>query len=413
MKILLITQLFQPEPNHLKGLAFAQELKRLGHSVEVLTGFPNYPGGKLYPGYRQSWRMWEELDGIPVIRVPLFPDHSSSGLRRILCYVTLALSACLPGLALVQRPDVVHVYQGPATLALPAMLLRIIFGIPFVLDVQDIWPDSVLSSGMFRYPSAKRWLDAWCGLTYALASKIVVLSPGYRSTLMERGVPAAKLEVVYNWCAEIPNRSLSDVESKADSFGLRGYFNVVYAGNLGRVQALESVVRAAGLLQQSHPEIHFVFVGDGVDANFLKQISADEAISNVSFIPRQPVGQVGVILDQADALLIHLRDDPLCRIGIPQKTQAYLAAGRPVVMAVKGDACELINKAQAGIVCEPENPRSIAEAVLALYRMSEAQRCLMGQNGAAYYRKYLSFERGSRQMDTIFAAAKCAKQEKR
>ena len=130
MRILLITQLFYPEPNHLKGLAFAKALMSLGHEVEVLTGFPNYPGGKLYQGYRQKFFQKENIEGVSIIRVPLIPDHSDSGFRRIVCYLSLAVSASIPGLFLIQKPDVVHVYQGPATLALPAFFLRFLRRVP-------------------------------------------------------------------------------------------------------------------------------------------------------------------------------------------------------------------------------------------------------------------------------------------
>lgn len=405
MKILMITQLFQPEPNHLKGLAFAREMARLGHSVEVLTGFPNYPGGRIYSGYRQKWRLRELLDNIPVVRVPLFADHSNSALRRFICYASLAITACVPGIFLITKPDVVHVYQGPATLSLPAMVMRLLFGIPYVLDIQDLWPESVLSSGMLRFRRLTALLHFWCDLTYRLAEKIVVLSPGYKQALIARGVSAGKVEVVYNWCDD-SQRSTTEADSgEYDRFGLAGYFNVIYAGNFGRVQALDSVIQAAGLLQGSDPEIQFVFVGDGVEADRLKALVTAAGLRNVKFIPRQPAEKIGAILRQADALLIHLRDDPLCRIGIPQKTQAYLAAGRPIIMAVRGDAADLLRSANAGIICEQENAASIAAAVTKLAAMDPAERDTLAANGQSFYEAHLSFSVGSRQMESILSGA--------
>lgn len=403
MKLLMLTQLFQPEPNHLKGLAFAKEMIRFGHSVEVLTGFPNYPGGEIYVGYKQSWRMRELLDSVPVIRVPLFADHSNSVLRRMLCYISLALSACIPGVFLVKKPDVVHVYQGPATLVLPAIVFKLLFGVPYVLDVQDIWPESVLSSGMLRFKPLSSILHLWCDLTYRLASKIVVLSPGYKQTIMQRGVPAEKIEVVYNWCDDSPVTVPGDGD--IDSFGLSGYFNVIYAGNLGSVQALDSVIRAAALLKDELPNMRMIFVGDGVDRARLIKMIHDENISNVRFIPRQPVGHISAILHKADALLIHLRNDPLCQIGIPQKTQAYLAAGRPIIMAMRGDAVHLLKKAAAGVSCEQENPESIAAAIRLLMQMSPEERSIMAINGKRFYDEHLCFSVGSRQMENILVSA--------
>ncbi len=405
MRILMITQLFQPEPNHLKGLAFAKELRHMGNEVEVLTGFPNYPGGRVYAGYRQKWRVREVVDGVSILRVPLFPDHSNSGLRRFLCYMSLAFTMCIPGCFLVRRPDVVHVYQGPATLALPALLLRLLLGVPYVLDIQDMWPDSVLSSGMLKFRSARGVLNFWCNLTYRLAKKITVLSPGYKNLLVERGVPASKIEVVYNWCDEAQMLNSSGSNSKVDPYGLAGRFNVIYAGNLGPVQALDSVIEAAGLLQESFPNLQFVFVGDGIDCARLKRLVASQNINNVKFVPRQPIDKIGEILEKADALLIHLRDDPLCRVGIPQKTQAYLAVGRPIIMAVHGDASDLVKQTNSGIVCVPQNAESIARAVEDLLRMPPEKRSLMGQNGKVFYEKHLSFHVGVNRMAAIISGA--------
>lgn len=397
----MLTQLFQPEPNHLKGLAFAKEMIRLGHCVEVLTGFPNYPGGKIYAGYKQSWFMREQLDPIPVIRVPLLADHSGSALKRVLCYISLAFSACIPGLLLVKRPDVVHVYQGPATLVLPAMVLKLLFGVPYVLDVQDLWPESVLSSGMLRFRYLSKILHAWCDLTYRLAEKIVVLSPGYKTAIVNRGISADKIEVVYNWCdasQENPADAAGD-----DPFSLHGFFNVMYAGNFGPVQALDAVVRAAALLQEKLPAFRMVFIGNGVEEEKLKKLVIAEKITNVIFIPRQPVERIGEVLAKADALLIHLRNDPLCRIGVPQKTQAYLAAGKPIIMAVEGDASELVKTAAAGIACQPENPESIAQAIIRFAEMSDTERTEMAENGRSFYRNRLCFAIGSRKMEKLFS----------
>jgi glycosyltransferase involved in cell wall biosynthesis len=402
MRILLITQLFQPEPNHLKGLAFAKELVRMGHEVEILTGFPNYPGGKIYPGYRQRWFQRETIEGIPIIRVPLYPDHSSSGFRRIICYLSLSLTACIPGLFLVSRPDVVHVYQGPATLALPAIVLHLLRGVPYVLDVQDLWPESVTSSGMLNIPGLTSFLNMWCNMAHRLAAKIVVLSPGYKRMLTAKGVEATKIDVVYNWCDESQMFALAGEKMTDEQFGLAGHFTIVYAGNLGRVQALDAVLDAASLLHEEHPDILFVFVGDGVDADRLKGITSSKNLNNVRFIPRQSASEIGVILERADALLIHLRDDSLCRVGIPQKTQAYLAAGRPVIVAVNGDAADLVVEAQAGVPCEPEHPASIAAAVNKLYMLSSKEREQMGYNGLAYYNRHLAFAVGVKRMNYIF-----------
>lgn len=396
----MLTQLFQPEPNHLKGLTFARDMVRRGHGVEVLTGFPNYPGGKIYDGYKQHWRAREMLDGVSVIRVSHLIDHSRSALRRIASYLSLAVSTCFPGIFLIKKPDVVHVYLGPATLALPALFLKLFFGVPYVLDVQDLWPESVLGSGMFQFRFLGKLIQTWCDLSYRYSSKIVVLSPGYKAAIMLRGVPEDKIQVIYNWC-DISQESITVEHTISDTFDLNGFFTVMYAGNLGQIQALESVVRAAKLLREEIHDVRFVFVGDGIDSERLKSIVVEENIENVRFISRQPVERIGAILDKADVLLIHLRDDPLCRIGIPQKTQAYLAAGKPIIMAVQGDAAELLKNAGAGVTCKPEEPESIANAVRQIYNMSILERQKMASSGRSFYVNNLSYSVGSRKLEKI------------
>lgn len=384
----------------LKGLAFAKEMIRLGHSVEVLTGFPNYPGGKIYVGYRQNWRMRECLDSVTVLRVPVFPDHSKSPMKRIVSYLSFSFSACIPGVFLVKKPDVIHVYQGPATLVLPAIVMKLVFGVPYVLDIQDLWPESVFGSGMFRYKFLTPLLHFWCSLTYRLASKIVVLSTGYKEKIIQRGIAEGKIEVLYNWCDPSLELGVGLVDEPIENSAIEK-FSLVYAGNIGSLQALDAVVKAANQLKFEFPELQVNFVGDGIDRERLERMVELNGITNVKFLGRQPVGNMGEILKRADGLLIHLADDPLCRIGIPQKTQAYLAAGKPIIMCVGGDAARLVESAGAGILCQPENPDSIAAAIRQLIKMSPEDRALLGSNGKQYYFEHLSFRVGTKRMEKI------------
>lgn len=402
MRILLVTQLFQPEPNHLKGLEFARELVKQGHEVEVLTGFPNYPGGKIYRGYAMSTGLREVLEGIPVIRVPSYLSHSRSGLQRALSYVTFAISATILGLPRVKRPDVVHVYQGPATLALPAMILRALRGTPFVLDVQDLWPESVMDSGMMRLPAGKRLLDWWCGLTYRAASRIVVLSDGYRRLIAERGAPEGKIEVVHNWCDE---SGTAEAPADAEAFLDPSKFNVVYAGNMGKLQDLGTAIEAAAILQATDPQVRIVLVGDGIELEALKQGVRDRSLGNVQFIPRQPAARISAILSKAQLLLVHLKDTPLARVGIPQKTQAYLAAGRPLLIAMHGCGAELAVRAGGGVACPPGDPPAMARAIRSVAAMTPSERDDMARRGKEYYFRELCFAVGTKHMAKVLEAA--------
>src|ERR1035437_8276696 len=201
MKILILTQWFEPEPTF-KGMLFARELVARGHDVEVLTGFPNYPGGKVYPGYRiRPWTR-EKVDGINVLRVALYPSHNNSGLHRALNYLSFAFSACVIGTALIRKPDVMYVYHPPITVGFAAAVIGFLRRTPFVYDIQDLWPDTVAASVMMSNPMALALLGKLCKFVYRRANHITVLSPGFKEPLAGRGVSPDKIDVIYNWCDE-------------------------------------------------------------------------------------------------------------------------------------------------------------------------------------------------------------------
>jgi colanic acid biosynthesis glycosyl transferase WcaI len=400
VRILFLTQWFDPEPSF-KGLLFAKELNRRGHQVSVLTGFPNYPGGKLYPGYRV--RLWqrETMEGVNILRVPLYPSHDRSALGRVANYLSFALSAAVLGPLLTPEVDVVYVYHPPATVGLAALAFRWLRGVPCVYDVQDLWPDTLLATGMVRGALIPTLVGWWCDGVYRVVNAIVVLSPGFKRRLLERGVPAAKIDVIYNWCDEPDGGSLPAVLPAGEKNALAGRFNVVFAGNMGPAQDLDTVLRAARLVAVSHPAVQFVLVGGGLDTERLKTAVVAEGLANVIFLPRRPPSAIGAVLAAADVLLVHLRDNPLFAITIPSKTQAYLAAGRPVLMAVRGDATDLVREAQAGLTCEPGNAEQLAATVRAFVALPPAQREAMGEAGRCFYREHLALAHGVSKFERI------------
>jgi glycosyltransferase involved in cell wall biosynthesis len=401
MRILLLTQWFDPEPAF-KGLLFARELAARGHNIEVLTGFPNYPGGNVYPGYKiRPWRR-EQIDGISVLRVPLYPSHDKSAFGRILNYTSFAISAALFGAALIRKPDVIYVYHPPATIGFAAVVVGFLRRAPFVYDIQDLWPDTVAVSGMMSSAAVFSLLGRWCKFVYRRARHLVVLSPGLQRQLIQRGVPQDKIEVIYNWCSETTVQPTPDTELAA-GLGLSGHFNVMFAGTMGTAQALDAVLDAASLCRQTLPHVQFVFVGGGVDRSRLEKKTADAGLTNVRFLPRQPTSAIGAVLELADVLLVHLRDHPLFAITIPSKTQAYMAAGKPVLAAVRGDAAELVAQSGGGLVCEPENPRSIADTVAHFAGMSPEERRSMGEAGKRFYDERLSLKVGVTKFEALFA----------
>lgn len=404
MRILLLSQFFDPEPSF-KGIAFARELARRGHSVEVLTGYPNYPGGRVYPGYRV--RLWqrEVMGGIPILRTVLYPSHDKSAVRRILNYASFSLSAATIGALGIQQPDVVYVYHPPATVALPSTVLRLLRGVPIVADIQDLWPDTVLETGMLRNRVAVSMLKKGCRLAFRQMDFIVVQSPGFKQELIRRGIQEEKIEVIYNWCDEASMRLRPASGEVAERFGLTGRFNILFAGQMGMQQGLYSILEAARLCEAELKRVQFVFVGGGVEKEGLELAASRMGLSNTRFLPRQAPEDMGPILSSADALLVHLRDLPLFRITIPSKTQAYLAAGRPILMAVRGDAAELIKQSNAGLCCVPEEPLALLDTIRLLLSLTDEERGRLGSNGLQFYDQHLCFHKGVDRFEAVFAKA--------
>lgn len=398
MRVLMLNQLFQPEPAF-KGLPLAKALRELGHEVQVLTGLPNYPGGKVYPGYKVRLTQREWMDGIAVNRVVHYPSHDRSGLRRMANYLSFAAAAAVFGPTMVKPPEVIYAYN-LITLAAAARRWRAQWRTKLVLDVQDLWPESVLGSGMMRSRLLTAFLTRWCLHEYRRADALVVLSPGFRRNLIERGIPAKRIEVIYNWCDEgaigVPPQRVSNAEFPADRF------HVVFAGVMGVSQALDVVIDAAARLADSAPDVLFTLVGGGTEPPRLTGRAEAIGLSNVRLLPQRPMSAMGEVYAAADALLVHLRDDPLFAITIPSKVQVYLHAGRPILCGLRGDAAELVERAGAGVCFPPNNHEALAAAVLSLRALSPETRRIMGRRGKQFYDEHLSFRRGVAQLDAVF-----------
>ena len=397
-RVLLLTQWFDPEPAF-KGLVFAKALRDQGLAVRVLTGFPNYPGGKVYPGYRIRAWMHEQWDGIPVLRTALYPSHDRSALGRVLNYLSFAFTALIGGL-FGPKPDVIYAYHPPLTVGVAAAVLGFLRRVPVVLDVQDLWPDTLRATGMVGNPRVLATVDALARLVYRAVTHVVVLSPGFRRLLLERGVPASKVEVIPNWCDEqalLQPRGALPADFPPDTC-----FSVVFAGNMGRAQGLDAVLKAAELLAVQAPRVRFVFIGGGLESARLKKAAQAQKLENTVFLPPVPVDEVGYVLKAADALLVHLRRDPLFEITIPSKTQAYMAVGRPVIMAVPGDAADLVRSAGCGVVVPSEEPQALASAVLALSLEAPEVLADLGARGQRHYRQHLSMATGVGRFATLF-----------
>lgn len=400
----MITQIFAPELSLV--LSLAKGLKQSGHDVQVLTGFPNYPGGKVYPGYKI--RLWqrETIDDVPVLRVALYPSHDNSSFMRAVNYASFACISASIGLFLSKTPDIVYAYDPLGNIGFSALSFHLLKGIPFVYHIADLFPDTLAVSGMFYSKSVFSVMEKWCLFVYKHASRIVVQSPGFKNALLSRGVSDNKIHLVYNWCPdENQIRPLDRDEMLANSLGLANRFNIVFAGPIGKAQALDAVLDAAHMIAGQFPVIQIVLVGDGIAAARLRARITDEKLVNVLFLPWRSAKDIAAILALSDVALVHLKDEPLFRITIPGKTQAYMSAGKPILMGVRGDAAEIVERAKAGNTCVPENPESIAESIKRFFKMSRIQRDLMGKCGRQFYQRELSISKAVQKFENIFILA--------
>ena len=378
MYILMFTQWFYPEPGP-RVHELATELVYRGHRVTVVTGFPTVPYNHFYAGYRLKPFSWDSYHGVKVLRLAHFPHSRKSAYKRTLHYASFMLSCVFIGNMLIERADCMYVFLPPPIMGLAAAFIGLTHDIPFIYDIQDIWPESGVASGMVD----NKWLVAALKilgkLIYPLATAICVPSVGYKRTLIGKGVPSEKIEIIPNWADESLYKPMPYNEGLAVKHKIKGKFNVTFAGNLGYAQSLDTIIEAAQKLS-SQKDIQFVFAGDGIAVDALKNNSRNLGLTNVLFLGRLPMEEMPRLFSISDLLLVHLKKNPIFKITIPSKTQAYMACGKPILMAVDGDGAELIELTGSGVTCPQEDSTSLTDAILKVYRMSPENRKAMGYN---------------------------------
>lgn len=388
MRINFVTQWYPPEP---AGPAYAPAigLTQRGHEVNVLTGFPNYPTGRIYEGYSlKPYARERGADGITVHRVPLYPNHDANAVKRMGNYLSFATSASVAG-QFLPPADVWLTYSSPATAALPRMLQPPGRRAPHFMIIQDLWPDSVTESGFTGGTAARAihaTLDAFCKLSYRDASGIGIISRGMRDVLTERGVPDAKIFDTPNW---VEDRPLPEKPRTRADLGLPASGRLfLYAGNLGELQALDHLVEAfAG------SDAQLVLMGSGVKRDSLARMLAERALPNVHLLDPVPAHEVAEYYAACDIVVVSLVDRPLLRVTMPSKVQASLAAGRPIFAHAAGDAAAVVTEADAGRAAAP-GTRDAASAVAALAAASDDDLRAMGRRARAYYDAHFSPETG-------------------
>lgn len=399
VKILYVSQYFPPEMG--APAARADELSRhwarMGHKVTILTGFPNHPTGIVPPEWRvplHRLRHTEMIDGVNVARTWLWPLPNRKAHERIRSYASFCISSALRGLNL-PKPDVVIGTSPQLLVALSAWWIARWKRVPFVFEVRDLWPESLAAVGAGAEGTAlHRGLGAIAGFLYRRAHRIVVVTPAFKHHLIQHwNVPADRISIVENGVetdlfrpapAATIRQELSREEVQTD-----GRFVVCYIGTMGMAHGLESLIAAAEELQTTLPACLFLLIGEGAEKQRIMELAAACGLANVKFLEQQPRHRVPPLVSAADACLVMLKKSDLFKTVIPTKLLEYMSCERPVIVAVDGQARQIVEEARAGVFVPPEDSHALAETVRALARNPE-QRRRMGFNGRQYILANLS-----------------------
>lgn len=395
MNILYVSQYFPPEMG--APAARVSELARhwveAGHQVTVLTGFPNSPTGFVPLEYRARMRrvVWrEQMNGIDVVRTWLLPLPNRKARERILNYTSFCFSSCLTGMFL-RRPDVIIATSPQLLVGLTGWWLSRIKRVPFILEVRDLWPESLVAVGIRGQTSILvRSLRILSDFLYKSCHHLVVVSPAFRRELVEkRRVRAEKISVVENGVETSLFTPDGNADAVRSNLGLQGKFVVSYIGTLGMAHGLSSVIQAGSMLQNTFPDILFLFVGEGAEKEHLISLARDQGLVNIRFLPRQPREKVPAFIRASDLCLVTLRKADVFKTVIPTKMLEFMACGRPVILVVDGQARQILEEAQAGVFTQPEDAAALAQVICRLY-YSPNLRETLGHNGRRYAVENLS-----------------------
>lgn len=385
MRVLIVSQYFSPEEFKINDLA--ESLVKRGHSVTVLTGKPNYPKGRFFPGYRFLGIRKEDYKGASVIRIPLIRRGNGSAMRLVANYLSFVFFANLYVWLHKCDYDSVFVWEtSPITQAYPGIIAARKAGARLSMWVQDLWPESISATTGVKNRVLLSYLDRIVARIYSRCDTIFVQSKAFNKSICSKGDFADKIVYAPNWAEDLfcdPNIT----ESKYAGLMPDG-FRVMFAGNLGEAQDFDSVIQAAKLTSQ-FPYIQWVIVGDGRARTRIEELVVKEDLSaTVHFLGRFPASEMPNFFCHADVMLVSLKDEYIFSLTIPSKVQAYMASGKPILTMLNGEGNRIIEEAACGITSNASDARQLAENAIRMYNMSETERRLIGERGKEYYHKH-------------------------
>ena len=389
MRLLIVSQYFWPESFRINEIA--KTLVEKGIEVVVLTGKPNYPRGTIFPGYCAWGCQRESYQGININRIPLLP-RGGGGWRLALNYASFVLSGLIfaPWILRGKKFDAIFIYApSPILQTIPAIFLGWIKRCPVVLSVQDLWPESLAATGYVQNKTVLKLVERVVRFIYKHTDLLLVQSRAFVESV---SALASGTRVMY-----YPNSVDASFTKPAGSNipdvpGLGSGFSVMFAGNIGSAQAVAVIVEAATILRE-YSEIHFVILGDGSLREWMLQEAQQRGLSNLHLPGSFPVETMPGFMQQASVLLVTLADQPIFALTVPNKVQAYMASGRPIIASLNGEGARLVLEAGAGLAAPAENATALADTILSLYRETPADRETMGNNGRRYFQEHFNHDR--------------------
>ena len=404
MRILIYSYNYHPEPIGIAPLMteLAEGLVKRGHEVRVITGMPNYPERVIYPEYRGKLYLTETRNNVIIQRSYIWVKPLPGLIGRILLDGSFIVTSILPALK-GWKPDVILLTVPPLPVCVPASLLGKIYNCPVILNLQDILPDAAVHVGLLK---SKLLINVFSKLekfAYNNATKITVITEGFIENLLEKNVPLDKMVLIPNWVDVNFIRPLPKEENNyfREMYDLKGKFVLLYSGNIGLTQGLETVIKTAVILKDV-PEIVFVIVGEEKAIASLKEYCEELGVENVKLCPFQPREKLPEMLAASDVCLV-VQKSNVIGFNMPSKIQVMLASGRPIIASVpeNGTAAKAIEKSQGGIVVKPENEQELATAILELYQSPE--KCqILGEKSREYALSQYAFEQSLLGYEMLF-----------
>ena len=406
MKILVVTQYFWPESFIINDLVL--HLHQQGHEVAVLTGKPNYPGGTVFEGYVGKGVQQECFAGkIDVFRVPLRPRNACSARDLALNYLSFVWS----GLRHFSRQihgrefDAILVFApSPITAAIPAILLKWTKKAHLAIWIQDLWPESLAATGHVKNPVLLKLAEWAVRGIYRFADTLLIQSRAFHGAVSRLTADDGKIVYYPNSIDFSSGPGTQEFPLPAALVELlQTRFCLVFAGNIGTAQSVETIVRAAELLKKES-DIRIVMVGSGSMLDWVRSRKEALQLDNLILAGRFPMHAMPEIYRYAAGLIVTLKDEDIFALTVPSKIQAYLASGRPIVAALNGEGARIVEAAGAGLTCAAEDAEGLANRILTLQSMSEDQRRAMGKRGHDYFQEHFEMKRQAERLVDILAA---------